>query len=449
MLEKKLIDLGQRVVESALKRGLSAAEAIVRESSHLSAKVRLGEPELIEEATSRSIGLRVFADDRSAITSTSDLSDVGLERLVADANSLVALAEVDPFNKPSEATGHNVGSELDLVDEKLTELDAAEAIKRARVAEQAAFAVDPRVNNGDGSTFARVKGQSALVTSGGFVGSFGGTWASISVVTVAEDQDGKKQRAGAWRAKRYADDLESVEVVGREAAAKTLAKLGARKIPTQEVAVIFDAEAGRSLLGLLANCVNGHSVWRRSSYLLGREDTQVANENITVIDDPLIVRGMGSRPFDGEGTLSRRNVVVDKGILRTYLLDGYSARKLSKTSTASAIRGGGGVSAGISNFILQPGNTSRQALFKDTARGLYVTDMMGFGFNAVTGDFSRGAAGFWIEDGEIKHPVAEVTISLNLDELLKRIDCVADDLDLRSTIATPTFRVSSMIVAGS
>jgi PmbA protein len=193
----------------------------------------------------------------------------------------------------------------------------------------------------------------------------------------------------------------------------------------------------------------GSSIWRRSSYLVDRESTQVASELVSVVDDPLIPKAPGSRPFDGEGLLARKNQVVEKGVLRTYLMDSYSARKLDKQSTANAARGSsGGVGASTSNFILEPGDTTPEALLASTPRGLYVTEMMGFGFNPVTGDFSRGASGFWIENGELTHPVSEVTISLNLDELLKRIDAVANDLDLRTSTATPTFRVSRMTVAG-
>jgi PmbA protein len=193
----------------------------------------------------------------------------------------------------------------------------------------------------------------------------------------------------------------------------------------------------------------GSGIWRKSSYLMGREGTRVASELVDVVDDPLLPRAPGSRPFDGEGLASRKNVVVEKGILRTYLCDSYSARKLSRESTASASRGGGGgVGASTSNFILSPGADSNDAIVRGTKRGLYVLDMMGFGFNAVTGDFSRGASGFWIEDGQLSFPVSEVTISLNIDELWQRIDAVGSDLDLRTATASPTLRVGKMTIAG-
>ena len=287
------------------------------------------------------------------------------------------------------------------------------------------------------------------MTSGGFRGTTRGTYASLVVSPVADDADGKKRSGYHWAAKRHLAELEEARGVGEEAARRTLRKLGASKIASCELPVVFDPDTARSLLGLLASCVNGGSIWRRSSYLLERLGTKVASDLVTVIDDPLIPKAPGSRPFDGEGLLSRRNVVVENGVLKTYLMDTYAAKKLSMESTASASRGSsGGVGASTTNFVLQPGPISREQLLKDTKRGLYVTEMMGFGFNAVTGDFSRGASGFLIEDGELTQPVSEVTISLNLDEILQRIDAVANDLDLRTSTASPTFRVSAMTIAG-
>ncbi len=201
---------------------------------------------------------------------------------------------------------------------------------------------------------------------------------------------------------------------------------------------------------MLAGCIMGSTIWRKSSYLVGREGTDVASSLVTIVDDPLIKRAPGSRPYDGEGLASRKNVVVEKGVLRTYLCDSYSGRKLGRKSTGSAARGGSaGVSCSTTNFILEPGTDSNEAIVKGTKTGLYVTEMMGFGFSAVTGDFSRGASGFWIESGELAFPVSEVTISLNVDDLYKRIDALGSDLDLRTATAAPTIRVGRMTVAGS
>lgn len=448
----ELIDLGARVVERARGRGADVAEAVISEGSHLSTKVRLGEPELVEEAGSRAIGVRVMVGQQVAVSYTSDLTDAGIERFVEDAVELARLSQPDEFAgppDPSELSTPDQHRDLSLYDDAVGRVGAAEALAHAKAGEAAALEADERITNSEGSTFTRAAGAKALVTSGGFRGANRGTYASLVVNPVADDADGKKRSGYYWTARRHLHELKPDGEVGREAARRTLAKLGARKVETQQCPVVFDPDVGRSILGLLAGCINGSAIWRRSSYLLDREGDQVASDLVTVVDDPFIEGAPGSRPYDGEGLLSRRNVVVEKGVLNTYLLDSYAGRKLGKASTASAGRGSsGGVSPGTTNFVLQPGEMTPEELLASTGSGLYVTEMMGFGFNAVTGDFSRGAAGFWIEGGEKTFPVSEVTISLNLDDMLKGIDAVADDLDLRTSVATPTFRVRSMTLAG-
>ncbi len=447
-----LLELGDRIVQMATRGGATVAECVVRSGAELSARVRLGKPELVEEAATRAAGLRVMRGKQVATTSTSDLTEAGVKRFVADALELVELAQEDPFAGPADEPPIDPESapELDLFDPKGGSVDAAQAIRMATIAEQAARDFDPRISNSEGATFGSTAGGAALVLSSGFRAAYKGSYQSLSVVPVAEDEGGKKRRGHHWTAKRFLDELEDPKFVGEEAARRTLRKLGARSVSTCEVPVVFDPDAARSVLGMLAGCIMGSSIWRKSSYLLGREGTQVASSLVTIVDDPLIKRAPGSRPYDGEGLASRRNVVVDKGTLVTYLCDSYSARKLGRRSTGNASRGGSaGVSCSTTNFILQPGSDSNEAIVKGTKTGLYVTEMMGFGFNAVTGDFSRGAAGFWIENGELAYPVSEVTISLNIDELYKRIDAVGSDLDLRTSTAAPTLRVSRMTVAGS
>lgn len=449
----ELLGLGQRIVEMATKGGATVAECMLRSGAELSARVRLDKPELVEEAAHRSAGLRVMKGKQVATTSTSDLTEAGLQRFVNDALELVELAQEDPFAGPAERSlllEPAKAPNLDLFDPKGGGIDAAQAIDIARTGERAARGYDPRISNSEGATFSRTAGGVALVLSSGFRGAYKGSYASLSVVPIAEDEGGKKRRGHHWTAKRFFGELEDPKKVGEEAARRTLRKLGARSVPTCEVPVVFDPDSARSILGMLAGCVMGSAIWRKSSYLLGREGTEVASSLVTIVDDPLLPRAPGSRPYDGEGLPSRKNVVVEKGVLRTYLCDSYSARKLGRQSTGNAARGGSaGVSCSTTNFILQPGTDSNEAIVKGTKRGLYVTEMMGFGFNAVTGDFSRGASGFWIENGELAFPVSEVTISLNVDELYKRIDAVGSDLDLRTATAAPTLRISRMTVAGS
>jgi len=449
---RALTDLAADVVDRARRGGADVAEAIARSGSELSTKVRLGEPELVQEAAYRSLGMRVIRDRRVALTSTSDLTPRGIERFVADALELVEISQEDPFAGPADPdlVAEGPHPELDLYDPAGGVITAAEAISIARRGEAAARAVDARITNSDGATFARTAGAFALVLSGGFRGGYAGSYASLVVTPIADDEGGKKRRGYHWTAKRFLSELDSPEDVGREAARRTLRKLGARKVPTCEAPVVFDPDAARAILGLMASCISGGAIWRKSSYLVDREGTRVASDLVTIVDDPLIPRAPGSRPFDGEGLRARRNVVVKDGVLQTYLCDSYSARKLRRASTGNASRGGsGGVGPSSTNFRLLPTATEAAEIVRSTRRGLYVTDMMGFGFNAVTGDFSRGASGFWIEDGELAFPVSEVTISLNVDQLWQRIDAVGDDLDRRTAIASPTLRVSGMTIAGS
>ena len=448
----ELRELGNEIVSRAKVGGATVAECMLRTGGELSVRVRMGKVELVEEAGTRAAGLRLMKGKRVATTSTSDLTPAGVDRFIKDGLELCEISQEDPFAGPVDAAllgDPTKGAELDLYDPAGGAIDAATAIALATKGEAAALAFDKRISNSEGGSFSRTSGGGVLVLSSGFTTTTKGSYQSLSVVPLAEDEGGKKRRGFHWTARRHLSELEDAAKVGEEAARRTLRKLGARSVTTGEFPVVFDPDAARSLLGMFAGCVMGSAVWRKSTYLIGREGTQVASNLIDIIDDPTILRAPGSRAFDGEGVPSRTNMVVEGGILRTFLCDSYSARKLNRETTASAVRGGGaGVGCGTSNFILKPGTDSNEAIIKGTKTGLYVTEMMGFGFNAVTGDFSRGAGGFWIENGELAFPVSEVTISLNVDELWKRIDAVGSDLDLRTSTAAPTLRVGKMTVGG-
>jgi PmbA protein len=308
---------------------------------------------------------------------------------------------------------------------------------------------DPRVTNSEGAVFGRVVGAAAFATSAGFAGSYRGTNVSFVVEPVCDDAGGKKRNGHYWTSSRHRAGLLDEEQVGLEAARRTLAKLGARKVATCEVPVIFSPEAGRRALGQFAGVISGGAVWRKSTYLAQREGTAVASPLVTIVDDPHLRRGPGSRPYDAEGLATRQNVVVDGGVLRTFLLDTYAARKLGRTSTGSAGRGiGGSAHVTTSNFILRPGTLDPKELER-VDEAFYVTDLMGYGFNGVTGDYSQGAGGFWISKGERAFPVSEVTISANFDALWKGVDAIGRDLDARSSTQSPTFRVARMTVAGT
>ncbi len=446
----ELREQAQRVVQLALKAGADEAEVQVSDGTELTVKVRLGQPELVQEAGSRGLGLRVFRDLRQSVTFTSDLRPHALERFASDAVALARLSEPDELHRLPEPDQLAVElPELDLYDPASEPLDAAEALARATRGEKAALDHDKRVTNSDGASYSRVLGAMAFATSGGFAGGYLGSYSSLTVEPVCDDEDGKKRNGYWWTAARFASALEEPEAVGEEAARRTVAKLGSRKVDTCEVPVVFDPEAGRAIVGMVFSVANGSSFYRKSSYMLEREGQAVASELVTIEDDPHIARGPGSRPFDGDGLPTRKNSVIERGVLRTVLCDVYSARKLGRQSTGSAGRStGSSPGPTTSNLIMRPGPLSRDELLSRTERGLYVTSMMGFGFNPVTGDFSRGASGFWIENGQLTFPVSEITISANFDDLLKRIDLMADDLVLRSSTACPTFRVSSMTIGG-
>lgn len=446
----RLLELASDLVERARKLGADVAEASARSGWELSAKVRLGKTELVEEAGHHGVSLRVIRGGRVATTATSDLTPRGIERCVADALELCALSEPDPFAGPApvELLAKPPFPDLELLDESIDAIDAEQAIAQARIAERAALDADPRIKLSEGATYSRTSGASALVLSSGFQGAVRGSYAALAVAPVVEDEGGKKRRGHYYSASRRHRDLESAEFIGQEAARRTLRKLGAQKIATTEAPVVFDPDVARSLIGSLAGCIVGGALWRKSSYLLERLDTEVASPLITIVDDPLILRAPGSRAFDGEGLPSRKNVVVERGTLKSFLLDCYSARKLGREPTGSAGRSGGSIGASTSNFILQAGTTKAAHIVKSTQRGLYVTELMGFGFNPITSDFSRGAAGFWIENGELAFPVSEITISSTLDAMLKAIDAVGDDLELKTSTAAPTVRVAGMTISG-
>lgn len=453
----ELQKLAVQVVEMAVAAGAEAAEVLLGSGSELSVKVRKGQPELLQEAQSRGIGLRVFRDHRSAVTYTSDFSEAALRRFTADTAELALLSEPDELNE-LPARGELMPlqqplPELQSWDEQTETLSGSLLLELATACEAAALGYSPKITNSDGASCDRNIGYMAFACGDraglGFAGASRGTYQSLAVEALCDDEGGKKRNASYWTGGRFFSELLDPVAVGREAARRAERKLGSQKISTAELPVVFDPDVARALVRTFAGVISGGSIYRKSSYLCGREGTQVASSLISIVDDPLIVRAPGSRCFDGEGLPVRKNVIVQAGELQTYLLDTYSARKLGRKSNGCAGRSvGGSPHVTTSNFILQPGTTPPEELLSGITLGLYVTDMMGFGFNAVTGDFSRGAAGFLIENGQLTRPVSEVTISANFDEILKRIDAVGTDLDRRSATMAPSLRVSRMTVAG-
>ena len=442
-------ELAEKMLSLAMQAGADGAEVLVREGSELHVKVRMGAPELVKEAGSRGLGLRVLKDGRAAVTYTSDFQPRAMEDFAKESVLLCRLAEPDLLAAlPDREEMARSIPDLDLWDESVLSIDVKQGMQWAEAGETAAFKHDARVTNSEGASFSRGVGASAFATSAGFSAAYRGTSIGLVVGPVCDDADGKKRNGHHYTSSRFLSGLLPAAEVGVEAARRTVAKLGSRKIETCQVPAVFSAEAGRSLLAQFAGLVLGGAIWRKGSYLAEREGTVVASPLVTIVDDPLLPRGPGSRPFDSEGLAARPNVVVSEGILRTFLCDVYSARKLERRSTGSAGRSlGGGPHVTTSNFILRPGKRSPSRI-SQVQQGFYVTDLMGFGFNPVTGDFSQGAAGFWIENGEHAFPVSEVTVSVSFDELWKGIDAVGDDLDTRSSVQSPSFRVARVTVAG-
>jgi len=454
--EIDLESLAADVVTLALKAGASDAEAVVREGDEFSVNVRMGQVETLKESGSRGLGLRVFLGTKSASSSTSDLTPEGIRQLVDGAIALAKFTEEDPFTGlPETSEFGSLPDDLHLYYDDVYSLPGPERIEWARRCEAAALAADPRITNSDGGSFDAATGRKIMANSRGFLGSYRTSYAGVSAAPLAMDTNGHMQRDGWWSSARSFALLESPESVGQVAASRTLRRLGARKVPTQRVPIVFAPEVARSLIGSLFEAASGDSIWRHASFLAGKLGEQIAAPTLTVIDDNFMLLpngagAFGSSPFDGEGLPSRRTVVLQNGVLQTYLLNTYSARKLGLKSTHNASRGLAGTPGiGCGNLYLEPGQLSQEEIIAQAHTGLFVTSLMGFGTNIVTGDYSRGATGLWIENGQLTHAVEEVTIAGNLADMLMNITAIGNDLVFRGSVASPTLRIDGMTIAGS
>jgi PmbA protein len=446
--------LAADVVERALRAGATEAEAVIREGDEFSTLVRLGQVETLKESGARGIGVRVFLGAkeayRTANTSTSDFSEAGLAHLVQGAVDLAKVTSEDPFaGLPEPSAMGQIAGELDLYYEDVYGLPAAQRIEYARRAEAAALSADPRLKKSDGASFDAATGHKVMANSRGFVGEYRRSYCSLSAMPIAETEQGGMQRDYWFSSARTLARLDSPESIGAEAARRTLRRLNARRVATQRVPIIFAPEIARSLIGNIFEAANGDSIYRGASFWTGQLGQQVASSNVTVIDDGTMPGLFGTAPFDGEGLPTRRTVIVENGVLKNYLLNTYTARKLKMQSTGNGSRGLAGTPGiGAGNLFLENGTITPQQLLADVKVGFYVTELMGFGVNMVTGDYSRGAAGLWIENGELTFAVEEVTIAGNLKEMLNSITAIADDLVFRGAVASPTLRIDGMTIAG-
>ncbi|HBZ69551.1 MAG TPA: peptidase [Deltaproteobacteria bacterium] len=423
------------------------------ESDGLEARVRDREIDFVTQARERTLGIRAFLGNgkglRSALTSTSDLALAAVTRMVEEAIALARATAPDPAAGLPEGGFTTEIPDLGLFDPADRAVALGARIDCARRAEAAARATDARITNSEGSQVGSHFHRVVYGNSAGFLGEYESASHSLFCEPIACEK-GAMQRDYWMTLHRRLGGLEDPVEVGRKAAGRALRRLGARRVPTCEVPVIFDPLTARSLLSHLLACVSGYAVYRQTSFLAGRIGEAIASERVTLVDDGRRPGGLGSRPFDGEGQPTRRNVLVERGRLRGYLLDTYSGRKLGLASTGNASRGASSApSVGATNLSLEPGAQSLEEIVARTPRGLLVTELIGQGFNPVTGDYSRGAAGLWIEGGELAHPVEEVTIAGNLGEMLRALDAVGSDLVWLGSIASPSLRIARMTVAGS
>ena len=437
------------VLRRAIARGATEADGYLREAQQFSAQVRLGQVDTVTNSRDQRLSLRVFAGKASAAASTSDLSRESLERLVDEATSLARITAEDPLaGLPDPSALVDRAPDLDLADPTGHDLTPEEKIDLARRGEAAARAVDPRITNSDGAEFYDRQGRYAYATSHGFMSSYRTSSFGLTVAPVASE-DGAMQRDMWYSVDRKRARLDSPEDIGREAARRTVRRLGARRVKTAQVPVVFDPLTAAGLVRAVATAASGPGLYRGTSFLLNRLGTRIGSSAVTIVDDGTLPGALGSRPFDGEGLPIRRTTVVNAGVLESYLLDTYSARKLGMSSTHHAARDGSGVGVDTTNLMLLPGTATPEELIGSVTSGLYVTELIGFGVNFVTGDYSRGAVGFWIENGEIAYPVEEVTIAGNLLEMLDALEGVGNDLVLRDRTASPTLKVARMVVAGT
>lgn len=443
-------ELAGDVLRKAKGLGASGAEVAIVEDESFSVLVRMRGVDTVKSAREKRLGLRLFLGQRSATTATSDFSPAALDRLLEDTVAMAGATPEDPFGGlPAAADFSADFPDLDLWDGEASALPIPDRISMASRAEAAALSFDPRIANSEGADYGHRDAHISFANSHGFLGDYRASSVALSVAPVARDDAGM-QRDGWYSTQRRLRRLESPESVGNRAAQRTVRRLGARKVATQDVPVVFDPDMAASLLRSVCGAVSGSAVYRGASFLVGKLGQQVAAEGLTVVDDGRMPGALGSRPFDGEGLPTRRTVVIENGKLASYLLDTYTSRKLGLGSTGNASRSlGQRPTVGPMNFHVVPGSASPDAIIRSVDRGLYVTEMIGFGVNLVTGDYSRGAVGIWIEKGELAYPVEEITIAGNLKDMLRNIEAIGNDLEWRSSIAAPTLKIGRMTVAGN
>jgi PmbA protein len=440
---ENLLDLAESLVDYALSNGADEVEVSIQEGNEFNVDVRMGEIENLLESGSKHLAFRLIKDKKTAYAGSSDLSREVLNGLILSALKRVAYTHRDEFSGLPDTQNVSVDpAPLRLYDPTIQELESKEKIQLALRTEKAALA-DRRITNSHGSSFETREIHTFITNSKGFSGTSSDTFFSLGVGLQAGDPDNKVE--GYWSTTdRFFAELETPEEVALKAMKRTVRQLNPRKISTEKVPVIFEPSMTAWLMGFLFGCVTGTSVYQKTTFLADSLGKAIGNPRINVFDDGLMPGKLGTSPFDSEGVPSRRNQVVKKGVLQSFLLNTYTARKLGKTTTGNA--SGSGV--GPSNFYLEAGPEDPEDIRRSLDRGLILTRTIGHGLNPVTGDISRGAFGLWVEKGEIIFPVSEVTISGNLGAILHDIEQVGNDLEFRSSVCGPTIRIAELTVAG-
>lgn len=444
------LKLAEWALGVAKKSGATAAEVLLVSGESLAAGVRLGEVEKLKSSRERRLGLRVFVGQSSATSLTAEIEEDSLKDFIKSTVDLAKLTAPDPWSGLPDATLHPKSfPDLDLEDHTYRIIEATKALELARIAEKAALGSDPRIKNSEGAEFDSGTYRVIFANSQGFAGEYAGTNYHLGVAPIAQDDSG--MQTGYWyTSNRMYEKLDDPGSIGKKAAERALRKLGARKIKTTRVPIVFDPQMAAGLVHTMASAAAGPSLYKGASFLVGKLGQKVASANVTLVDDARMPGGPGSKPFDGEGLPTNRKNLVEKGELKTYLLDSYSARKLKLAPTGNASRSVGsppGVST--TNFSLVPGNYTPEEIIRSVKEGLYLTEQIGFGVNMVTGDYSRGAGGLWIENGELTYPVQEVTIAGNLKEMFNAIEMIGNDLVWRSSTTSPTIKIAEMTIAGA
>jgi len=437
------------IIKKSLKAGAEQAEAYLEENKELLIRVRKGEIEILKEAQARGLGIRLFVKKKLGFTYTSDFSLSALDELVKKTVFLAKNSSADDFNGlPEKIESSPAITDLRIYDSQLKNFPTQMKIDLAKRAEDASFAADKKITNSDGAEYRDHDAQVYLSNSSGSDLNFQRTYISLSCSPVAE-KDGEKRSNYFWDAKSLLEELEPPEKIGRTATERTVRMLGSKKIDTQKVPIIFDPFTSSGFLAGLSYGVNGDLASKNSTFLAGKLNQKIGSELLNVWDDGSLPKGLGSRPFDGEGTPTQRKKVFDNGVLKTFLHNSYSARKMKTVSTGNASRGYDSIPRiSALNFYLENGQTDPAEIIRSVKKGFYVTDLAGFGMNIISGDYSQMAEGLWIENGVLTFPVSQVTIAGTILEMLNGIEMTGNDLSFRGSISAPTLKFSEMVVSG-